>query len=150
VSSSSDAPVTFPSWLQGVMAAMRREGKFGGVAGEAERITFGEALHTYTSTPAWQDRAECDKGQVAPGYVGDLVVLDADLRDVDSKDYVSVPIDATVFAGEVVYDRKATATAAHARAIPARVGGHDDHGVRCYQGGACCCVLTERLLSGQP
>src|SRR5918996_2701692 len=62
VSSASDAPVTFPSWLQGVMAARLREGMFGGVAGAAERITLPEALHSYTSTPAWQDRAEVGQG----------------------------------------------------------------------------------------
>jgi predicted amidohydrolase YtcJ len=147
VSSASDAPVTFPSWLQGVMAAMRREGRFGGVAGEAERITLPEALHTYTSTPAWQDRAERAKGRLAPGHVGDLVVLDEDLRRVDSKDYVAVPINATVLAGEVVYDRRRSTS--KASAVAARARGHDDHGLRCYEGGVCCCVLTDRIRAGQ-
>jgi predicted amidohydrolase YtcJ len=148
VSSASDAPVTFPSWLQGVMAAIRREGLFGGVAGEAERITLPEALHTYTSTPAWQDRAERDKGQIVRGQVGDLVVLDADLRRVDSKDYVTVPINATVLDGNVVYDREGTASTAHVVSGRAR-RRHDEHGLRCYEGGSCCCTLTERIRAGQ-
>jgi predicted amidohydrolase YtcJ len=149
VSSASDAPVTFPSWLQGVMAAIRREGLFGGVAGEAERITLREALHTYTSTPAWQDRAERDKGQIVRGQVGDLVVLDADLRRVDSKDYVNVPINATVLEGNVVYDRNGAVSSGHAVSGHAR-RRHDDHGMRCYEGGSCCCTLTERIRAGQP
>jgi predicted amidohydrolase YtcJ len=148
VSSASDAPVTFPSWLQGVMAAIRREGLFGGVAGEAERITLREALHTYTSTPAWQDRAECDKGQIVRGQVGDLVVLDADLRRVDSKDYVNVPINATVLGGRLVHDREGTGSSARDAGGWAR-RRHDDHGIRCYEGGSCCCTLTERIRSGQ-
>jgi predicted amidohydrolase YtcJ len=148
VSSASDAPVTFPSWLQGVMAAIRREGRFGGVAGEAERITLPEALHTYTSTPAWQDRAECDKGRIVRGQLGDLVVLDADLRQVDSKDYVTVPINATVFAGDVVHDREAATSNARAAGARAR-RSRDDHGHRCYAGGRCCCVLTDQMRAGQ-
>jgi predicted amidohydrolase YtcJ len=147
VSSASDAPVTFPSWLQGVMAAMRRESRFGGVAGKAERITLPEALRTYTSTPAWQDRAERAKGRLAPGHVGDLVVLDANLRRVDSKDYVKVPINATVLAGKVVYDRERSRSKASAVAAQAR--RHDDHGLRCYEGGRCCCVLTDQIRAGQ-
>jgi predicted amidohydrolase YtcJ len=144
VSSASDAPVTFPSWLQGVMAAMRREGRFGGVAGEEERITLREALRTYTSTPAWQDHAERAKGRLTPGRGGDLVVLDEDLARVDSKDYVEVPINATVLAGEVVYERRGAKSA-----TPIAAAGHDDHGRRCYEGGRCCCVLTEQMRAGQ-
>ena len=149
VSSASDAPVTFPSWLQGVMAAMRREGRFGGVAGEAERITLREALHTYTSTPAWQDHAERAKGRIKPGRVGDLVVLEEDLRRVDSKDYVDVPVNATVLGGEVVYERKNGASRALASASAASAAPDHEHGLRCYEGGMCCCVLTERIRAGQ-
>jgi predicted amidohydrolase YtcJ len=147
VSSSSDAPVTFPSWLQGVMSAMRREGRFGGVAGRAERITLREALHTYTSTPAWQDHAEGAKGRLTAGRVGDLVVLDEDIRRVDAKDLVDVPIDATVFAGKVVYERKGKKSSTLAAAA-ASAHAHDDHGARCYEGGRCCCVLTDEMRAG--
>lgn len=151
VTSASDAPVTFPSWLQGVQSAMRREGRFGGVAGKEQRIKLMEALHTYTSASAWQDSAERDKGRLTPGRVGDLVVLGGDLRKVDSKDYVDVPIDGTVFAGKVVHDRlgRAGRTGAKAAAAAAALSrGRDDHGVRCYQGGQCCCQITDRLVAG--
>jgi predicted amidohydrolase YtcJ len=148
VSSSSDAPVTYPSWLQGVMAAMRREGRFGGVAGRAERITLREALHTYTSTPAWQDHAERVKGRITPGRVGDVVVLGENLQRVDSEDYVDVPVNATVLAGAVVYDREATASRAPSPAAATAAMG-DEHGIRCYEGGTCCCVLTEQMRAGQ-
>jgi predicted amidohydrolase YtcJ len=147
VSSASDAPVTFPSWLQGVMAAMLREGLFGGVAGEAERITLREALHTYTSTPARQDFAERAKGTLFLGKLADLCVLAEDIESIDPHDLVKVPIDATVFAGEVVHERSAPSGRTLAAAAQAR--STSDHGIRCYQGGTCCCVLTDEIRAGR-
>jgi predicted amidohydrolase YtcJ len=147
VSSASDAPVTFPSWLQGVMAAMLREGLFGGVAGEAERITFREALHTYTSAPARQDFAERSKGTLRAGKVGDLCVLDQNLTKVDPHDFIEVPVNATVFGGEVVYEREGSRRAAAAAGGRARFRGQ--HGARCYQGGKCCCTLTDEIRAGR-
>jgi predicted amidohydrolase YtcJ len=149
VSSASDAPVTFPSWLQGVMAAMLREGLFGGVAGEAERISLPEALHTYTSTPAWQDFAERAKGTLEKGNVGDLCVLDEDLRAIDPHEFVNVPVNATVFAGEVVYERASAAKVAAATAAAHSAHNRRGHGIRCYEGGKCCCVLTEEIRAGR-
>jgi predicted amidohydrolase YtcJ len=149
VSSASDAAVTFPSWLQGVMSAMLREGRFGGVAGEAERISLPEALHSYTSTPAWQDFAERAKGTLERGMVGDICVVDEDLRRIDPHDFVDVPVNYTILGGDVVYERtgaaKAAATAAAARAAKDVQG----HGFRCYEAGKCCCALTEEILAGR-
>jgi predicted amidohydrolase YtcJ len=148
VSSASDAPVTFPSWLQGVMSAMLREGKFGGVAGEEERITLEEALATYTRAPAWQDFAEDSKGALAPGYVGDLCVLDADLERIDPHDFVDVPVNATVVGGAVVHERAGPRlTRPESLALEAR-GAKQPRGLRSYLAGVCCCALTHRLRAG--
>jgi len=146
VSSGSDAPVTFPSWLQGVNGAVLREGFFGGVAGEAERITVPEALRTYTSTPAWQDFAENSKGTLNPGGVGDLCILGADILEVDPHDLIEVPIEATLVAGDVVFDRANSTAAPAAAAAAARV--QHEHGKRCYEGGSCCCQLNDRIRAG--
>jgi predicted amidohydrolase YtcJ len=148
VSSASDAAVTFPSFLQGVMAAMLREGLFGGVAGEAERISLPEALHTYTSTPAWQDFAERVKGTLEKGNVGDVCVLDQDLRSIDPHEFVNVPVNATLLAGEVVYERTGTAEVA-AAAATSPVREQRPHGIRCYEAGKCCCVMTEEIRAGR-
>ncbi|HEY8482853.1 MAG TPA: amidohydrolase [Spirillospora sp.] len=141
VSSASDASVTFPSWLQGVQSAILREGKFGGVAGEAERITLKEALATYTRTPAWQDHAERWKGTLQPGRAADVCVVDADLLDADPHDLVDLPIAATVLGGRVVYD--GTATARTKTIVKAGMSaGRQAHGAACLQAGACCCRLA--------
>lgn len=145
VSSASDAPVTFPSWLQGVMAAVLREGRFGGVAGAAERITLLEALHTYASTPAWQDRAERWKGTLRSGQAADVCVLAEDIRQVDPHDLPQVPVDVTIAGGELVYERAGARTAAARAATPAH--GHDAIG--CYEGGRCCCTLNDDIVAGR-
>jgi predicted amidohydrolase YtcJ len=96
VTGASDAPVTFPTWLQGIQSAVLREGRFGGVAGEAERITVREALVTYTRTPAWQDHADRRKGTLEVGKAADICVVGGDVLNVDPHELISLPIDATV------------------------------------------------------
>jgi predicted amidohydrolase YtcJ len=137
VSSSSDAPVTSPNWLQGVMAAVLREGMFGGVAGEAERITVPEALATYTRTPAWQDHATDWKGTLAEGMVADVCVVGGDVLRVDPHELVGLPVTATVVGGRVVHENPGATTAAFS----------PEHGLACLRNGTCCCRLAEQVRS---
>lgn len=134
VSSASDAPVTFPNWLQGVMAAVLREGMFGGVAGEAERITLPEALATYTRTPAWQDHAERWKGTLAEGMAADICVVGGDVLRVDPHELVNLPVNATVVGGQVV----------HEGSRPAAVMS-PERGLACLHDGKCCCRLADEI-----
>jgi predicted amidohydrolase YtcJ len=138
VTSASDAPVTFPNWLQGVMAAVLREGMFGGVAGEAERITVREALATYTRTSAWQDHATSWKGTLRAGMAADVCVVGGDVLGVDPHDLVNLPIAATVVGGRVVYEGSGGTPVTAAAAA-------DERGVACLQNGKCCCRLAEDI-----
>ncbi|MEH1128891.1 amidohydrolase [Micromonospora sp. CPCC 206061] len=142
VTSASDAPVTLPNWLQGVMAAVLREGMFGGVAGEAERITLPQALATYTRTPAWQDHAAGWKGTLAQGMVGDVCVVGGDVLGVDPHDLVDLPVTATVVGGRVVYERTPATTVT----ASAAAHGHE-RGLACLREGKCCCRLAEETRS---
>lgn len=148
VSSASDAPVTPPDWRQGVASAVLRRGQFGGVAGTAERITLREAIRTYTSTPAWQDRAERWKGTLEPGRAADVIVLDGDLLKEGAAKATDLDVTATIVAGEVVHERRGSARAAVASAGRARLGGTTAHSRACLEVGGCCCTLTREILAG--
>ena len=104
VTSSSDAPITFPSWRQGVETAVLRESKATGeVHGPEERITTIEAIRTFTINGAWQDRADRWKGSLVPGKVADYCVLDGRLIGTDPHQIANTPIAATVVDGRLVY-----------------------------------------------
>ncbi|WP_148573283.1 amidohydrolase [Nocardioides caldifontis] len=143
VSSSSDAPVTQPSWLQGVMAMRLREGMFGGVAGRAERISVRQALATYTRTPAWQDHAAGYKGTLRPGRVADLCIVDGDVLGVDPHELVDLQVAATLVAGKVVHDGTSSSSRTRASNVAAGISTHSAGA--CLEQGLCCCGLSERL-----
>ena len=149
VSSSSDAPVTFPSWLQGVMGARLREGMFGGVAGEAERISVKEGLATYTRTPAWQDHAHSWKGTLTEGKVADVCIVDGDVLGVDPHDLTKLPIAYTVVGGKVVHDASTSAGRAASGMAGATAASSESlshhSAVACLGEGLCCCRLVEKL-----
>ena len=104
VTSSSDAPITFPSWRQGVETAVLRESKATGeIHGPEERITTLEAIRTFTTNGAWQDCAEGWKGSLVPGTVADYCVLDGRLLGADPHQIAKTPIAATVVDGRLVF-----------------------------------------------
>lgn len=104
VTSSSDAPITYPSWRQGMESAVLRESKATGVVhGPKERITALEAIQTFTVNGAWQDRAEEWKGTLQPGKVADYCILDGRIIDTDPREITETPIAATAIDGRVVF-----------------------------------------------
>jgi len=101
---SSDAPVVWPDWRQGVAAAVLRTSAANGVVyGPEERITVQEAIAAYTTGGAWQDFAEDEKGTIEPGKVADLCVLGGDPFTADPAEIPEMPILATVLDGEPVH-----------------------------------------------
>lgn len=147
VSSASDAPVTMPNWLQGVMAARLREGMFGGVAGEAERISVREGLVTYTRTPAWQDHASAWKGTLEPGRVADVTIVDGDVLGADPHDLITFGVTTTIVGGRVVHESGAGAAPAATAATAASTAltRAAEHGRACLQSGRCCCRLVDEI-----
>lgn len=141
VTSGSDAPVVDNNhWLQGVMAAAVREGRDGGVAGKAERITVPEALATYTRTGAWQDRAESWKGTLEPGMVADICIVDADLMRDDPRSFPGKEVTMTIVEGKVVHERPSR-PAETTRAMNDRAGP-------CEHTSQCCCKFAEQITGG--
>jgi predicted amidohydrolase YtcJ len=108
----SDWPGTNAAWytanpLHGIYAAVTRQT----LAGEPragwfpdERVDVELALRAYTVNNAYAAGEERVKGRIAPGYLADLVMLDADpLRIVPSR-LKDVKVLLTMVGGRVVYE----------------------------------------------
>ena len=106
VMSSSDAPVTKPDWRIAVSAMLTRKSKASGkVSGAEEIVDLHSALRAYTIEPAWQDFAESWKGSLEVGKVADVCVMGSSLLNAIPEEIPEIPIDMTIFNGQVVHDR---------------------------------------------
>jgi predicted amidohydrolase YtcJ len=106
LTSSSDAPVTYPNWRMGVQAAVLREGLVTGqVSGPEECITVEEAIRTYTINGAWQDHMEDIKGSIEVGKVADFCIIGDDLLSVDPHEIGEIPVLMTIIDGKIVFDK---------------------------------------------
>jgi predicted amidohydrolase YtcJ len=105
VANSSDAPVIYPDWRQGVQNALLRELKATGkVSGPDQRVTLTEAIASYTINGAWLDHMETLKGSIEIGKFADFCVLDKDLFAVDPHEIKDIRILMTIIGGTVVYN----------------------------------------------
>jgi predicted amidohydrolase YtcJ len=105
LTSSSDAPVTYPNWRMGVQAAVLREGLVSGqVSGPEECITVEEAIRTYTINGAWQDHMEDVKGSIELGKFADFCVIGEDILTVDPHKIGEIPVLMTIVGGKIVFD----------------------------------------------
>jgi len=105
VTDSSDAPVTYPNWLNGVEAAVLRESKATGTSvGPEQAITVKEALINCTINGAWQDHMESIKGSIEAGKLADFCILDKDILTIDPHEISKTRCLMTIVGGKIVYD----------------------------------------------
>ncbi|MGD8713874.1 MAG: amidohydrolase [Desulfobacterales bacterium] len=106
LTSSSDAPVTYPNWRMGIQAAVLRKGLVSGnVSGPEECITVEEAIRTYTINGAWQDHMEDIKGSIEVGKLADFCIIGDDLLSVDHHKIGEIPVLMTIVGGKIVFDQ---------------------------------------------
>ncbi len=105
VAAGSDAPVSPPSPLVGIEAAVTRTAETGQVVLEREAVGRVEALKMYTWNAAYASFEEREKGRIAAGNLADLVVLSADPTQVPSKEIESTEVLMTIIGGEVAWQR---------------------------------------------
>jgi predicted amidohydrolase YtcJ len=93
--------------LQGMYAAVTRQT----LAGEPragwfpeERVDVEFALRAYTVNNAYAAGEERVKGKIAPGYLADLVMLDADPLRVAPERLKDVKVMLTMVGGRAVYE----------------------------------------------
>jgi hypothetical protein len=98
VANGSDAPIEELDPWAGVVAGVTRTWH------EEQRLTLDEALQATTVNPAWLARDERRRGKLIPGYLADLVVLDADPYGVRPEDLSRIAVVATMVGGRWVHN----------------------------------------------
>ncbi len=106
---ASDAPVTPARPLVGVAAAISRATIDGNVLGAEERLAPAEAFALFTRDGARLQRLEA--GEIAPGMLADMVVLQRDPMTLGPAELLALNVDMTLIAGRVVYERGRPAVA---------------------------------------
>jgi predicted amidohydrolase YtcJ len=103
VLANSDCPTAPPTPLTGISAAMTRTTMSGRTLAPEQRVTLAEAIDMYTRAPAFAAREEHCRGQIAPGYLADLVGLATDPREVSADAIGDVAVTLTVVDGVPVH-----------------------------------------------
>lgn len=98
----SDWPIVSYDPYRGIEAAINR----GAWAADApsQALTLPETLTAYTRDAAWLEFQEDVKGQIRPGFLADLVLLDTDLFAVDPDDIPHIRPVLTLCDGRIVYE----------------------------------------------
>jgi predicted amidohydrolase YtcJ len=103
----SDAPVETPNPFVGLHAAVTRRRMDGTPGPEGwhpeQRIRLSEALHAYTTGPAYAAGWEQSSGKLEPGYFADLIVLETDPFSLEPDELYSVKPSATMIGGNWVW-----------------------------------------------
>jgi predicted amidohydrolase YtcJ len=95
VTASSDAPVTYPNWVEGVSSLVIAAG-----------VSREQAIRAYTMNAAWQNHMERKVGSIEVGKLADLCVLDKDILTVDNAEIDSTTNVMTIVGGKIVYRDK--------------------------------------------
>jgi predicted amidohydrolase YtcJ len=104
VGASSDYPCGPIEPLVGIQSMVTRTGMDdGAVAGANQRISPAEALRVYTLGSAEACGEAAVKGRLAPGYLADFTVLDANPLTVDPEGIASIGVRAAYVGGDAVY-----------------------------------------------
>jgi predicted amidohydrolase YtcJ len=101
----TDYPVEPITPFRGVYAAVTRKNEAGTKEYFPEqKLTIEQAIAAYTTGSAYAQFAEKDKGTLAPGMLGDFVVLDRDLTKVAPPEILKTRVLRTVVGGKTVYE----------------------------------------------
>jgi predicted amidohydrolase YtcJ len=102
---STDAPVVGTSAVLGLQTMMTRRSEEGDVIWAEEAVSLEEAVRAYSWNGAYASFEEQIKGTLTPGKLGDAVVFNTDITQLDPNTLGQVQIDMTVTDGRVVFER---------------------------------------------
>jgi predicted amidohydrolase YtcJ len=101
---SSDAPITEPDPLAGLVAARRRLTPTGVTLGADEALSLMQALAAFTAWPARAIGVESELGMLRPGARADIAILDPDLLETTG-DHPGWTTRYTLDSGRIVWQR---------------------------------------------
>lgn len=103
----SDAPVESPNPFWGIHAAVTRRRLDGSPGPQGwypeQRLSLLEALHGFTTGPAYAAGREDRQGRLAPGYFADMLVLDENPFACTPDSLADLAPVGTMLGGEWVY-----------------------------------------------
>ena len=105
VAAGSDAPVTEPDPVLGIYTAVSRRTRSGGDFFPSQSISPQEALEMHTINAAYSCFEETRRGSIEVGKLADLVLLDADPRDLEPEALRGIRVMMTIVDGRVVWAR---------------------------------------------
>ncbi len=91
--------------ITGIHGCVTRETSGGRVLNKDEAITVTEAIKAYTINGAYLENSEFEKGTLEIGKLADMVVLDRDILQIDSKEIIDAKALMTFVGGNLVYSR---------------------------------------------
>ncbi|QPC80747.1 amidohydrolase family protein [Phototrophicus methaneseepsis] len=106
VAFGSDSPIEAIEPIPNLYAAITRQDRHGMPEGgwyPESRLSIDEAIRGFTLGPAYAARLEDRLGQLAVGYLADLVVLDRDPYAIDPSELLAMQVLATMVDGEWRY-----------------------------------------------
>lgn len=106
-----------------VWSAITRQSCVGKVIGPDERIECWESLWALTIDAASQIREDGQKGQIAPGMLADLVILDGNPLTVETDKILDIKAIETFKEGKGVYKRVIAWRLAWQRRFPSPSSG---------------------------
>ncbi len=107
MSFGTDSPIENINPLEGIYCAVNRKDLSGYPSdgwNSKECITVEQAVKAYTIESARASHEENIKGTVEVGKLGDFVVLDKDIFEIDKEEIKNVKVKMCIVGGKVVYE----------------------------------------------
>ncbi len=103
----SDWPIVTLNPWEGVQTAVTRQTQDGKPVGgfvPSERLTVAQAVQGYTIDAAYAGRREKSEGSIETGKVGDIILVDRNIFEIDPHGIGETKVQITIVGGKIVYE----------------------------------------------
>ena len=104
VASSSDSPVTYPDPFLDIYTAITRNTSSGASINISERLSVESALELWTTKPAYVSHKENVTGNIMPGMLADLVLINRNPFQVETETIKDIKVAMTIVDGNIEWE----------------------------------------------